>query len=122
MSLRRELIGSGLFATQADAVNGSNNLNVIAAGSTQATATLLQASTNVVTTVAAGAAGVILPVSDVGDEILVANTDSADTLSVYPPVGGRIGTAAVNTAVTQATNVNRTYRCISENGLNWVQF
>lgn len=120
MSIRREMISSGLFGTQSDAINGSNALAITAAGSTQATAAPLPASTNVLTTVAAST-GVILPVSDLGDEVFVANL-GANTVNVFPPVGGKVGTAAVNAAATQATNVSRTYKCISVDGLNWAQF
>jgi len=55
-----------------------------------------------VTVVTAAAAGVILPTAVAGMRILVRNSDSADTLSIYPATGGTINALAANAAFTLA--------------------
>lgn len=100
----RDMMGSGLSAGQASAINGSITLGATAAGATQATALLLSSTFTEVTTVAAST-GVRLPAPTdalspaAGDMFFVAN-QGANALAVYPPVGFAIGTAAVNTAVS----------------------
>lgn len=80
---------AGLMQAFGNAVGG-----LVAAGTTQATALALSSAVNLVTTVAAGA-GVRLPLAQPGDEVLVYN-GGASVLTVYPPVGHSIGTAATN--------------------------
>lgn len=105
-----------MFGSQLNATIGNDQIvlallgdlasSVSAAGTNQATATLIAASTNIVTTVAAGT-GVRLPVTptvSAKDTISIANY-GANTLNVYPPVGGKINNGSTNAAVTvSATN------------------
>lgn len=85
---------------------------VSAAGSTQGTATALTKSYNVVTTVASST-GVALPTpSAAGFRVVVVNK-GANTLNVYPAVGGAIDAAGTNTAVTLLVNGTATYQAAS---------
>jgi hypothetical protein len=72
--------------------------DVVAAGTDQAGATGLAAGINNVTTVAAGDDGVRLPVVIPGMRILVRNSDSADTLNIYPASGAQINDLGTDTA------------------------
>lgn len=84
MALASEMMAGGISAGAARAINGTVNSAVSAAGSTISDATALKAGHNVVTTVASGA-GVLLPNSEIGDEIVVYNGTGTNALTVYPP-------------------------------------
>jgi len=98
-------IGSAVSgATSTTTLNGlvidSISAAVSAAGTTQGTATGLVSNINNVTVVTAAAAGVRLPTAVAGMRILIRNSDSADTLSIYPATGGTINALAANAAFT----------------------
>jgi len=100
-------IGSAVSgATSTTTLNGlavnSISAAVSAAGTTQGTATGLVSNINNVTVVTAAAAGVRLPTAVAGMRILVRNSDSADTLSIYPATGGTINALSANAAFTLA--------------------
>jgi len=100
-------IGSAVSgATSTTTLNGlvidSITAAVSAAGTTQGTATGLVSNINNVTVVATGATGVRLPTAVAGMRILVRNSDSADTLSIYPATGGTINALSANAAFTLA--------------------
>ena len=100
-------IGSAVSgATSTTTLNGlavnSISAAVSAAGTTQGTATGLVSNINNVTVVATGATGVRLPTAVAGMRILIRNSDSADTLSIYPATGGTINALAANAAFTLA--------------------
>lgn len=100
-----DLMGSGLSAGAANAINGASTPVQTALGSTQGTAYALTTSTTEFTTVAAST-GAILPGTggraQSGDILFVIN-QGANALSVYPPVGFKIGLAATNAAVSIAS-------------------
>ena len=83
MSLASEMMGGGISAGAARAINGQINSAVAAAGTTLGTATALKVGHNSVTTVAASS-GVSLPDGELGDEILVYNATGTNQLTVYP--------------------------------------
>jgi hypothetical protein len=91
----------------------STTNSITAAGATQATATVLTTSYNVVTTVAAST-GVALPTGTAGLRVVVVNR-GANTLNVYPAngSGASIDGAAANTAVTLPVNASATYQAVS---------
>jgi hypothetical protein len=68
---------------------------VTAAGSTQATATLLNRPINNVTTVPASS-GVILPAATPGMRVMVRNGTSSTILRVYPNSGAQLNTLGAN--------------------------
>lgn len=59
---------------------------------------------------------VTLPTGTTGRTVTVVN-NGANTIKIFPPSGGNISGAGANTAVTQATTVNKTYYCYD--GTNW---
>lgn len=102
----KTLMGSGFSAGQTQGAGGYATTGATATGSTQGTAYVLQNEYTVFTTVAAST-GALLPAPAVGivptDALFIAN-NGANALTVYPPVGGAIGTAAVNTGVSVPAN------------------
>jgi len=120
MALAKEMMGGGLSAGQAQAINGQYNA-IVAAGSAQGDATTLTSGMSIVTA-ADGTKGVILPAGQVGDEVTIFN-NSASTLKVYPPSGAAIavvgtGVGSANTAHSALTYKTVTYTCFSST--QWV--
>jgi sugar lactone lactonase YvrE len=118
-------IGSAVSgATSTTTLNGlvidSISAAVSAAGTTQGTATGLVSNINNVTVVTAAAAGVRLPTAVAGMRILVRNSDSADTLSIYPATGGTINALAANAAFTLAAG--STIELVATTTTQWYTF
>jgi hypothetical protein len=101
------MMGAGLSAGQANAINGYGTAGQTATGATQGTAFPLTTEFTEFTTVAAST-GALLPAPTgvrppgTGDAFLVAN-QGANALLVYPPVGFQIGLAGANTGVSVAS-------------------
>lgn len=120
------MLGSQLNAAFANeslvlAILGDISTAVSAAGTTQGTATLLSASTSIVTTVGAGA-GVKLPITptvSAKDRLHVAN-HGANTLAVYPPTGGKLSNGTANVPAMIAPNKCADFLCID--GTNYSAF
>ena len=109
-----KLMALGMAAKLATQVAEAEDLApaVTAAGAAQASATPIYADVNVVTT-AAASTGVILPNDrTVGDVVEVTNL-GANSLSVYPPVAGNIGTGAANAALALAVSKTGRYRLVT---------
>jgi len=98
--ISRNLTGTGLPPLAAQAIAGTVNDGLTAAGTTQATALLISGDLNVFSTVASGA-GCILPVGGENDTYSIIN-DGANALLIYPPVGGTINGGAVNASASLA--------------------
>lgn len=81
--------------------------SITAAGTTQATATLLYAGINMLGTVAADS-GVVLAIAQSGACQGVYN-GGANAVKVYPPVGSRINGLGTNTPHILATNTGCLY-------------
>jgi hypothetical protein len=118
-------IGSAVSgATSTTTLNGlvidSISAAVSAAGTTQGTATGLVSNINNVTVVTAAAAGVRLPTAVAGMRILIRNSDSADTLSIYPATGGTINALSVNAAFTLAAG--STTELMATTSTQWYTF
>ena len=99
---QQDMCGTGVAPGTAASIAGSLQLSQTATGSNQATAFAITSSTTEFTTVASST-GAILPVLRVtaNDALYIVN-NGANTLSVYPPLGFKIGTAATNAAVSIA--------------------
>lgn len=110
--IARELVSSGLSALAAFSISGSRSLTVTAAGATQATATALTSAVNIITTCTEAASGVLLPVNDICDSIVVCNATSAN-LRVYPPVGGALAGATANQPYSMAPNSSEEFFQVS---------
>ena len=86
MAMAKEMMGGGLSAGAAKAINGGQNLTVSAAGSTIADATELKAGHNVITTITAGQGVKCDSQAEIGDEIYIYNATTGLTgvvLTVY---------------------------------------
>lgn len=95
MPLAKNVMGAGISAGQARALNGNTvNSAVSAAGTTQGTATAITADVNNVTTATTGQ-GVILYNGEIGDDQVVYNGTTTD-IRVYPPTGGNVNQLAAN--------------------------
>ena len=78
----------------------SVSTSITAAGTTQGTATALTKEINVVSTVSAGANGVVLPTAVAGMVLTITNS-SATALNVYPASGGQINALGTNIGLSQ---------------------
>jgi len=118
-------IGSAVSgATSTTTLNGlvinSISAAVSAAGTDQAGATGLVSNINNVTVVTAAAAGVRLPTAVAGMRILIRNSDSLDTLSIYPATGGTINALAANAAFTLIAGL--TIELVATTTTQWYTF
>jgi hypothetical protein len=98
-------------------VGESIKTGIAAAGATQATATQLTHTVNVIATATGGSAdGVKLPTAFTGARCVVINKSGA-TLDVWPATGDNIEDGLADANVTQADNVNITYYAVD--GTQW---
>lgn len=111
MALAKQMMGGGLSAGQAKAINGSTATALTAAGTTQGTGYAINAGTVVFSTVASGA-GATLPSAEIGDEVYVYN-GGANALLVYPDTSSQINQVAVNSSVSLATNTAMFFKRIT---------
>jgi hypothetical protein len=91
----------------------SSGLNIVAAGTTQATATTLVNGLNGITTAAASSGVILNPNSTTSDCQIVYN-GGANTVSVYPPLGARINGLPTNGAMLLAINTACTFWFLSD--------
>lgn len=88
--------------------------SVVAAGTTQGTATPISKDINVVTSSTTGVNdGVILPVTTGGNKIVVINQDGVDAVKVYPALGVSINGASANAAYSLAAGARLEFVSIS---------
>lgn len=123
MTALRKLTGSGMAPLAATQINGDvdtgvANAGAVALGSTQGTAYQISACTTRFGTVAAST-GAVLPIGAPSDDYAIANF-GANTLNVYPPLGGSINNGTANAAITIAANGAAFLVCMDGAGLNWV--
>lgn len=110
MTTIRNLMGTGSSGAAAQAAVGMPSNNLTATGNSQGTALPVPSDFNVFTTVAAST-GAILPVSNTADWITVVN-HGANSLTVYPPTGGKIANGAANAGFTVAATKTAQFQCI----------
>lgn len=106
--IAREVLSAGGGPGLAYAIAGSRSLTVTAAGTTAATATALTSAVNVITTCTEAACGVILPVNDIADSIVVINATGLN-VRVFPPTGGAFNGGTANVPVTMGANRGTTF-------------
>jgi hypothetical protein len=106
-----EVLDTGLIrlAQYSGFVAFGNNSAVTAAGSTQATATVLARQINYVT---AGSGGVLLPAAVGGERVLIRNS-LGSSINVYPNSGAQINDSGTNTAVSHASSSMLEYVAVS---------
>jgi hypothetical protein len=83
---------------------------ITAAGATQATATEITTASN----------GVRLPTAQPGVQILVRNSDAADSLNIYPATGAQINALGANAAFSLAAGL--TIQLFSTTTTQWFTF
>jgi hypothetical protein len=107
MALVSEMMRGGTSAGQAKALQGSGG-SVAAAGSTQATGTVVTASVSIVTA-ADGTKGVTLPAVGPGESVILFN-NSGSTCKVYPPSGAAITVVGTGLGTADAAHSLLTYK------------
>jgi hypothetical protein len=109
-------VGGNIIQTASNAFAAlSTTASATAAGTTQATAYLIRTTNTQFTTVAAGS-GATLPLAPTGTTIFIAN-DGANSLNLYPPVGGIIDQLPVNNPAT--ITAGGMWSGVSLNAVNW---
>lgn len=102
---QRDVMGAGASALLAATINGQGQASQTATGTTQATAFQITTCSTEFTTVALNSGAILIgPTAGVvgpGDICAVYN-QGANPLTVYPPVGFKIGTGATNAGVAVA--------------------
>jgi len=94
------MMAGGMSANLVRGLLGQVSPSLTSAGTTQTDAYAMQRATVQVFTTVAANSGAILPTGmEPGESLLVYNS-GAESLSIYPPVGGTINELAVNTALT----------------------
>jgi hypothetical protein len=110
------LVAAGFTVRDAEALLGTVDGAVSAAGSDQAGATLLTADHSLVTTISAGQ-GVRLPSMTVRDSMSVANGHATEALLVYPPSGWAINGAAANGPMSLPPRKGAAFKCVGATDL-----
>ncbi len=94
------------------AASGLTATGIVAAGTSQATATTLSAQDSEVTTVSSGTGVILNPLIAPSEEQTIFNA-GANALKVYPPTGMQFNSLPTNTAIILATNTGLLLRCVS---------
>ncbi|MDO9334953.1 MAG: hypothetical protein Q7T61_01000 [Caulobacter sp.] len=114
MTTNFESGGSGQVSADGYIQTVTNSLTAFAGGG-QASATLLKAGINVVTTVATAADSVKLPLAtQVGQAVVVVNADSTDSMQVFGSGTDTINGVATATGVAQAAGKVAVYYCTTK--------
>lgn len=111
-----KMVHAGIPPMTAAQIAGDVQGGVTAAGTTQGTAQAVYGD-NVVVTTCAASAGVILSGPDGfggGDDVFLTN-QGANTLTVYPPVGGQINALGANAGFSVAAGKSTFFRCTGSN-------
>jgi hypothetical protein len=98
---------------------GSVGTSISAAGTTQGTATAIAKDNNIISTVASGANGVVLPTAVAGMRIYIKNT-SANALNVFPAANASINSLSANASISQVANASAFY--ISTSTTQWYSY
>lgn len=98
------MLGSGISAQAATYIGGDVQTGFAAAGTTQATAALLQYDCTEVTTVGSGSGVIANSNNQVGDDFLVSNAQGSNALLVYAEVGSSINALATTSGFSIPAN------------------
>lgn len=115
MATGDKILAGGIPGAAARAIVGDVLSAQTAVGATQATALAIAADNTFIST-AAASTGVVLPPGNQGDMRFIYN-GGANTVSVYPPLGGTINNLSANTAFSVATLKSAIAVCAG--GLTW---
>jgi hypothetical protein len=115
MAILKNLMGTGVPGGTAIAICGKSAVNQTASGATQG-AQPIEAEI-VAYSASTASYGPTLPAGAAGDTYTIGN-NTANTINVWPPVGGVIQAGAVDAADTILTNRSAIYVCLG--GLNYI--
>ena len=118
MPITSRLTAQGFTTDWAQAIIGDASTGLTAAGTNQATAYAIVSPFSQFSTVAAST-GAILPAQCLANDSVAAYNAGANTLTVYPPVGGTINGGSVNAGVSVSTKTLTRFTCIGGAGLDW---
>lgn len=117
MAFVNNLMGLGMSAQLAGLVGETIKTGIAAAGNSQATATALVNTVNVIASATATSAdGVKLPSATPGARCIVINK-SGQTLDVWPNSGDKVEGGSADAETTQTNNTHVTYYAVD--GENW---
>lgn len=85
---------------------------ISAAGTTQGTATTLDADKNFISTAASGS-GVVLSVNAIGGDDQFVYNGGSNPMKVYPPSGAQINSLGTNNPMILAIRTGATFHCAS---------
>jgi len=108
--LQAQVMAGGVAGPAAAAIAGTNQVGQTALGSTQANAFPLAAANTSFSTVAASTGAVLPTNAQVGDLMEIYN-GGANSLTVYPALGGTINNLGANTGLAIATLKSGFFRC-----------
>lgn len=112
MSTRKAYVDPSDVSGAINELNSTANAITAFAGGGQASAVLLTATINRVTTVGTAADSVKLPPATAGSRVIVFNKAAANSLNVFPATGGFINALAVNTAYALAATKGVEFVCV----------
>jgi hypothetical protein len=115
MAILKNLMGTGVPGGTAIAICGTASTGLVASGATQGAQKI--ENEIVVYATSTSTYGPTLPSGNVGDTYIIGN-NSANTINVWPPVGGVIQAGAVDAADTILTARSAIYVCVG--GLNYI--
>lgn len=116
MSRQARIMAGGIPGGAAIGVVGDVLTGLVATGAAQATALPLAAVISSFATVAAST-GAILPADAAPGDMYEVYNGGANSLTVYPPVGGLINNLAPNTGLALTTLKSGQYKCVG--ALTW---
>lgn len=117
MALAKQIMGGGVSAGMAKAINGTVAATLSGAGTSLATGTAINAAFNVFTTVAAGTGGT-LPSCELGDSVWVFNNTATNALTVYPDSGSTINQLSASVGILLAPYTGCIFARVSTTG--WI--
>lgn len=109
MALASEIMQGGLSPQTALSIQGQGG-SIASAGSSQATGTVVNVSTAIVTG-ADGTKAITLPAVSAGQSVTLFN-NSASTLVVFPPVGAAIAVPGTGLGSANASFSHLTYKTV----------
>lgn len=118
MALAKQMMGGGISAGTAKAINGTVATSLTAAGTTQGTALVLNAAFNLLATVAASS-GAILPSCEISDSVEIYNA-GANTATIYPDSGSNINSLSANTGISLPVNTAIKFRRVTST--RWIGY
>jgi hypothetical protein len=105
MAIGDRILAGGIAAAAARAICGDATATGSAGGTTQANSPVLAAVHTYTTTCAAGAGWTVPSNLNAGDELTISNSQNANAMLLWPPVGGgQFNNLSANASFSVGTN------------------